>query len=327
MRRLNIVGNSSFHPLFQEEDLMLLSYDALKSSPRLFQALTSLTPSEFLILLMAFQQAWEYEELDHLLDTCPRQREPGGGRKATLQRIEDKLLFILVYFKLYPLQAEQGALVGLSQGRANIWIHHLTKVLRTALQLEHQLPARTAQALLEKLAAEETRIAMIDGTERRQQRPQDADAQSADYSGKQKCHTKKNLLITTTPQYKVGYLSGTYPGSVHDKAVADQEALIFPEDLVLVQDTGFEGYAPEGGIVCQPKKKPKGGELSSEDKARNTLIARLRIAVEHVIAGIKRCHIVKDLFRNTTQHFDDLVMEIACGLHNFRVEYRSTASP
>ena len=122
------------------------------------------------------------------------------------------------------------------------------------------------------------------------------------------------------------YVSGTYPGRVHDKAVAEHEALHFPEDLVLVQDTGFEGSAPAGVIVCQPKKNPKGGELASEDTARNTLMSRLRIAVEQVISGIKRCHRVKDLFRNTTQHVDDLAMEMACGLHNFRVEYRSTTS-
>jgi hypothetical protein len=307
--------------------MLLFSYETIKDFPRMFQALTSVTPSEFLALLMAFQQAWDYEEIDHLLDTFPRQRKEGGGRKATLLRLEDKLFFILVYFKLYPLQAEQGAMFGMSQGRANIWIHHLAKVLRTALDLEHHLPARTAQALLEQLEHDEAHIAMIDGTERRQQRPQDADAQSAEYSGKKKCHTKKNILVTTPPEYKVEYVSRTYPGSVHDKAVADREALLFPEDLVLVQDTGFEGYAPDGVIVCQPKKKPRGKELSAKDKARNTLISRLRIAVEHVISGIKRCHIVKDLFRNTKPLFDDLVMEIACGLHNFRVTSRSTASP
>jgi hypothetical protein len=44
--------------------------------------------------------------------------------------------------------------------------------------------------------------------------------------------------------------------------------------------------------------------------------------VEHVIAGVKRCRIVKDVFRNTTEAFDDLVMELACGLHNFRVNFR-----
>jgi hypothetical protein len=299
---------------------MRISYDDLTNQPRVFQALTSLTPSEFLILVMAFQQAWDDDERDHLLDPCPRQREPGGGRKATLQRIEDKLLFILVYVKLYPLQEEQGLLFGLSQGRVKIWIHHLAKGLRTAVRLEHQLPARTAQELAEQREAAEAHIVMIDGTDRRQQRPQEPEAQTAEYSGKKKCHTKKNLLITAVPQGKVGYLSRTYPGHTHDNAIADQDPLTFPEDLVFVQDTGFEGYAPIGLIICQPKKKPKGGTLSDEDNQRNTLIARLRIAVEHVIAGLKRCHIVKDLFRNTKQYFDDLVMEIACGLHNFRVE-------
>ena len=39
--------------------------------------------------------------------------------------------------------------------------------------------------------------------------------------------------------------------------------------------------------------------------------------MEHIIAGIKRCRIVKDLFRNTKEQYDDLVMEIACALHNF----------
>ena len=75
----------------------------------------------------------------------------------------------------------------------------------------------------------------------------------------------------------------------------------------------------------QPKKKPRGQELSPADKAENTMIANIRILVEHVIAGVKRCRIVHDVFRNTTAHFDDLVMEIACGSHNFRATLRYAA--
>ena len=44
--------------------------------------------------------------------------------------------------------------------------------------------------------------------------------------------------------------------------------------------------------------------------------------VEHVIAGVKRCRIVKDVLRLTKDGIADLVMEIACGLHNFRVSCR-----
>ena len=46
------------------------------------------------------------------------------------------------------------------------------------------------------------------------------------------------------------------------------------------------------------------------------------MVVEHVLAGVKRCRIVKDVFRLTTEGVSDLVMEIACGLHNLRVSCR-----
>lgn len=44
--------------------------------------------------------------------------------------------------------------------------------------------------------------------------------------------------------------------------------------------------------------------------------------VENVIAGVKRCRIVKDVLRNTKQGFSDMIMEVACALHNLRVEVR-----
>ena len=56
------------------------------------------------------------------------------------------------------------------------------------------------------------------------------------------------------------------------------------------------------------------------------MISGSRILVEHVLAGVTRCHIVQDVFQNTTAHFDDLVMEIACGLHNFRAMLRYGSS-
>jgi hypothetical protein len=72
----------------------------------------------------------------------------------------------------------------------------------------------------------------------------------------------------------------------------------------------------------QPQKKPKGKELTPEQQTQNSLISSIRIVIEHIIAGIKRCRIVKELFRNTKEKYDDLVMEIACALHNFRVACR-----
>ena len=59
-----------------------------------------------------------------------------------------------------------------------------------------------------------------------------------------------------------------------------------------------------------------------KEKQRNQKIARVRVRVEHAISGIKRSRIVKDVLRNTKDNFSDLVMVLACGLHNLRVERR-----
>ena len=90
----------------------------------------------------------------------------------------------------------------------------------------------------------------------------------------------------------VRYLSETYPGRTHDKRICDEEDLAFPPGIGLFQDTGFQGYHPPGVDIYQPKKKPKGKDLSEEDKAENKIISSIRIAIEHIIGGVKRCRIV-----------------------------------
>jgi hypothetical protein len=54
----------------------------------------------------------------------------------------------------------------------------------------------------------------------------------------------------------------------------------------------------------------------------NRIFSSARVVVEHAIAGIKRCRIVKDVLRLTKAGISDRVMEIACGLHNLRVSCR-----
>ena len=58
------------------------------------------------------------------------------------------------------------------------------------------------------------------------------------------------------------------------------------------------------------------------DHLLNHLFSSARVVVEHVIAGVKRWRIVKEVLRLTTDGISDLVMEIACGLHNLRVSCR-----
>jgi len=104
--------------------------------------------------------------------------------------------------------------------------------------------------------------------------------------------------------------------------LCDLENLLFPPNSLLDKDTGYQGYEPKRIITFQPKKKPRNGELSEIEKIINKIFSSVRIVVEHVFAGVKRCRIVKDVYRNLREGYEDLVMEIACGLHNFRQEAR-----
>ncbi len=297
-----------------------MEYRPLKNKPRTLRSLTGLNPSEFEALLLNFEAAWE-RFVSETFKQAKRQRAYGAGRKAHLQSIEDKLLFILVYFRVYPTQEVQGYLFGMSQAQANEWVHRLTGVLNESLGEEQHLPERRPARLEAVLKQCPSLEFIIDGTERPINRPKDKEKQKQYYSGKKKGHSVKNNVITERGG-RVLYLSGTHEGKKHDKKLADEEGYRFPPGSKLLQDTGFQGYSPPGATIVQPKKKPRKAELSEIDKLINRGISSLRVEVEHQIGGIKRCQILVQKFRNRAANFVDEVMETACGLHNFRLAQR-----
>ncbi len=115
----------------------------------------------------------------------------------------------------------------------------------------------------------------------------------------------------------------TSPGSVHDKKLADENGLTYPPDALIVKDSDFQGYELPDTQTLQPKKKPRERELHPIQKTIIQLISRGRVTVEHVIAGIKRRHIVADLFRNRRPGFVDEAMLAASGLHDLRALTRT----
>jgi hypothetical protein len=223
--------------------------------------MTGLTLAEFRDLLPAFETA--YDRLyppDRTAKGQPRQRWPGAGRHSVLSQSENKLLFLLVYLKTYPLQVVLAQLFGISTSQANYWLHHLLPVLRSALDDLGVLPERDgARVVRRPVAPKGTRVLIIDGTERRRQRPKNAGKQARHYSGKKKAHTDKNVVLTSAADERVLFLSGTYPGATNDKRIADEAHLRYPRGTTLYKDAGFQGYEPAVQKTCQAKKKSQGG--------------------------------------------------------------------
>ena len=120
------------------------------------------------------------------------------------------------------------------------------------------------------------------------------------------------------------YLSPTVLGKTHDNRICNDNPIIVPPLTNVWQDTGFQGHAPDNAIILQPIKKKKGIDLTVLEKKFNKTISSVRVYVEHAISGVKRLRIVKDKLRNLREGYRDFIMEMACGLHNFRISMRPT---
>lgn len=220
----------------------MLTHETLKKKPKKLLALTGLAVREFEELLLVFAKTLATAEASNQRPAKQRQRAPGAGRKPGLSTPEDKLLFVLVYTKTYPLQVVQGQLFGMSQSSANEWIHKLLPVLKAALDELGFLPEREgAQVATDERAQAEDSDWVIDGVERRRHRPKDSQKQAIHYSGKKKAHFDKNVIVVNTRSQRVSFLSETLPSSVHDKTLADHAAICYPKDATLRSDLGFYG--------------------------------------------------------------------------------------
>jgi len=174
---------------------MVFSYHQVQEHPKLLLAMTGLTRAEFYQLLPHFQYAWDQYVQQHYVDREDRQRQYGAGRsETTLVTLEDKLLFILYYVKVYPLQEILAFEFGMVQSTANEWIHILSEVLKKALDHGGYVPERDPKQLETVVESEAESTYGIDGTERPRQRPRDAEKQKNYYSGKKK-HTRSSISL------------------------------------------------------------------------------------------------------------------------------------
>ena len=167
------------------------------------------------------------------------------------------------------MQTLLGEVFELSQPRVNEWVHRLLPILKVALDELGVLPERDPQhfAQSEPQHGERPEL-IIDGTERRRQRPKSPAKQADVYSGKKKTHCDKNVVLVQAKTKRVGFLSQTYVGKTHDKKIVDTEPITYPPDTILYKDTGFQGYEPAGIQPRQPKKSLGTGALPRARSAR-----------------------------------------------------------
>lgn len=273
----------------------------LRQKPDTFRRLTGITPEDFGQIMEELPALYEEAEKERL-SRPDRERAIGGGRNFKLA-LEDRLLMLLMYYRLYITHEFLGFLFGIDDSNVGRNINPLEPLLAELFHVERRRI---------DVDEEEIETLFFDATEQPIQRPGSKKPRREYYSGKHKCHTIKHQ-IAVDEDGKIQAVSRSYPGSVHDKRVYDSEQVVIPRKAEAFGDLGYQGSAR----LTVPEKKPKGEPLSEEAKVYNRVHASLRVAVEHAIGEIKIFNAMSRRFRNELSRHALMFKNIA-GLCNLR---------
>jgi hypothetical protein len=299
---------------------MLQNKEKILKSPRMCQSVFGMSKNEIERLLPTFEEcliAHRYR----LKPKSKRKRKVGGGRKGDLPTTQDKLLYILMYLKVYPVYDILSVLSNHQRSKCGDSIQLLLPVLEMALGRNLVLPKRKARSMEEVFErCPELKDVFIDGTERRTQRPKSIKKRNKLYSGKKKSTTKKTVVLSNEKR-GVLYMTPSRSGRRHDKRTMDKYdvARYIPDDVTAWTDTGFQGLQYAHANTIMPKKRRKNKSLTGEEKQENKVISGLRIVSEHAIGGFKRFRATSDIYRNKLPNMDDTMNRVCAGLWNLHL--------
>ena len=107
------------------------------------------------------------------------------------------------------------------------------------------------------------------------------------YSGKKKRHTIKAQVIADRNNGTI-LCTAESTGKTHDFALYKNSIGNRVLDSIKEQaDSGYQGLSALHRNSETPKKKPRGGKLTVEEKEENRRISRERILIENINAKIK----------------------------------------
>ncbi len=287
---------------------------------RMCKSLTGLTVSEFESLVSDF--SWNYHEYE-TKRVKERIRKLGGGRGSKIETIEEKFFYVLFYLKTYPTFDMASFYVGFARSKAHKWAHILFPILEQTMKRKLVLPQRkiSSREEFERLYPEVKEV-FADGIERSIQRSKNKKKQNKTYSGKKKMHTRKSVVVSDKKR-RILVITKQKSGRRHDKRLADKESVfeMLPKNVTIMADTAFVGEERVHPNIHIPKKKPRGRELTSDEKEMNKLISSYRVLVEHAIGGLKRLGCMNQKLRNRKAFIDDTFLLLSAGVWNYHLSF------
>jgi hypothetical protein len=107
-------------------------------------------------------------------------------------------------------------------------------------------------------------------------------------------------------------------GKKHDFRLFTESGIRMLGEIIAETDTGFIGIEKIHKNSCLPHKKPKGGQLTKEQKRENRAISSSRVSNEHAIGFVKRFKILTERYRGRRKNFG-LRFNLIAAICNFEI--------
>lgn len=228
----------------------------------------------------------------------PRRRKVGGGRKRLLKPYQEVLL-TLIYLRHNVAFCVVGMMFNVSADVAENTFHEIVGVLKEVCPANRWEAEKRWTKKEPSWKPEEIDKIIVDSFETPIPRPSIEPKQRDFYSGKKKDHTIKTEIIINVAgdilDVDPGYRGPKSDKKLHQESEVAQQ---FPNA------TGQGDLAYQGTDRFEvPHKKPRGGELTPEQKEENRAFSAGRVRVEHSIRRVKAFRIVRDEYRLATGLF------------------------
>lgn len=216
------------------------------------------------------------------------------GRPREVQPSQ-KLLMCVLYLRHNTSHEVVGRMFGFSADTSENAFAEVLPILRDLFPHQKWEAERRYGRSEPKWTPSKIERVIIDSFETPLRRPSQQARQKRYYSGKKKRHTLKTQVAT---DQRGGLLcvGNTHRGPQADIKVYEADPL--PSLLKDIPRLGDKAYCDQKHPEIEtPHKKPKGQELSDEQKAENKQLASQRVYVEHGIRRVKGFRIVRDEYR------------------------------
>ena len=130
---------------------MQLNFEIIRTNPQRLISLTGFRKNELDELLSVFELEWDDYTVHYTFEGKLRKRKSYTKSNSVLPKAEDKLFFVLFYYKQYPIQEVMGANFNMSQPQVNAWLKLLGVILRRTLKKLSVLPERNGKRISELL--------------------------------------------------------------------------------------------------------------------------------------------------------------------------------